>query len=204
MNKKGFTLIEIIAVIVIIGVLLLIAVPAVSSIIFSSRDKTYATNASTFMSEVDTLYKTKQYGPLLEENQIMIVPIKDVTFDKNNFTNSPYGAYVYNKSYVIIERSNYGYKLYATILDDSSRGVLEAPYESINNDDVKVRDESDYVDLDSYYTCTQSGDGCDCDTKNAVFRFKSNQYKPVETRDYNLDGCVTADGYYPLIVMNKQ
>jgi prepilin-type N-terminal cleavage/methylation domain-containing protein len=39
MNKKGFTLIEIIAVIIVISILLLIAVPSVSRYIEESRQK---------------------------------------------------------------------------------------------------------------------------------------------------------------------
>jgi prepilin-type N-terminal cleavage/methylation domain-containing protein len=41
MNKKGFTLIEVIAVIIIIGVLALVTVPAVARYITSSKNKTY-------------------------------------------------------------------------------------------------------------------------------------------------------------------
>ncbi len=204
MNKKGFTLIEIIAVIVIIGVLLLIAVPAVSSIIFSARNKTYANNASSFMDEVDALYKSKKYGPLLEEDQIMIVPIKDVTFEKNNYSYSPYGIYDYDKSYVIIVRSNNGYKLYASIIDDTRRGVFEASLETIKGDDIKIQDDTKYVNIKDYFSCSSTSDGCECDINNNVFYFNSTVYKVVETRDYDLDGCIDPTDYYPILVLNKQ
>ena len=41
MKKKGFTLIEILAVIIILGIVAIIAIPAVSSYITDSRNKTY-------------------------------------------------------------------------------------------------------------------------------------------------------------------
>ena len=41
MNKRGFTLIEILAVIIIIGVLLLIAIPSVARYIENSRKSAY-------------------------------------------------------------------------------------------------------------------------------------------------------------------
>ena len=42
MKRKGFTLIEILAVIIILGILTLIAVPIVSNYIVDSRNKTYS------------------------------------------------------------------------------------------------------------------------------------------------------------------
>ena len=42
-NKKGFSLIELIAVIIIIGIIAIIAIPVVSNYVNSSRDKTYVT-----------------------------------------------------------------------------------------------------------------------------------------------------------------
>ena len=52
MNKKGFTLIEVMAVLVILGVVLLIAVPSVSTYIVNSRKSNYYTTANSY---VDTI-----------------------------------------------------------------------------------------------------------------------------------------------------
>ena len=44
-NKKGFTLVELLAVIVILGVLLMIAVPAVQNVIKKAKNKTRTATA---------------------------------------------------------------------------------------------------------------------------------------------------------------
>ena len=54
-NKKGFTLIELISVIIIIGVVLVIAVPAISSYIGESKKSVYVSMAKNYIDgEVKT------------------------------------------------------------------------------------------------------------------------------------------------------
>ena len=48
-NKTGFTLVELLAVIVILGVLLLIAVPAVTNIIDNTKKKAFITDCKAYL-----------------------------------------------------------------------------------------------------------------------------------------------------------
>lgn len=60
-NKKGFTLTELLAVITILGVLLLIAVPAVTSTIESSRKKAMLKLANTYLLSFEQQLANKEY-----------------------------------------------------------------------------------------------------------------------------------------------
>lgn len=53
-NKKGFTLVELLAVIVILGILLLIAVPSVNNIIKNSRKKAFLSQVKLAVENVET------------------------------------------------------------------------------------------------------------------------------------------------------
>ena len=50
-NEKGFTLIELIAVIIIIGVLMMVAIPSVTTLISNSRKEVYVSNAKKYIEQ---------------------------------------------------------------------------------------------------------------------------------------------------------
>lgn len=52
MNKKGFTLVELLAVIIILGTILVIAVPRFTGVADTSRKKTLEISAKSFSSEL--------------------------------------------------------------------------------------------------------------------------------------------------------
>ena len=56
LNKKGFTLVELLAVIVILSVLMLIALPSVINIMNKARDDAFKDEALSFISAAETQY----------------------------------------------------------------------------------------------------------------------------------------------------
>lgn len=88
-NKKGFTLVELLAVIVILGVLLLIAVPAVSNIIDSSKKKSFESAAKLMIENVETVaLMEKTTGTTLTACKIKIA---DIDIERGSKGTSPSG-----------------------------------------------------------------------------------------------------------------
>lgn len=65
-NKKGFTLVELLAVIVILGVLLLIAVPAIQNVINSSKKQAFESQAKLLVENVETMLSAANNKPTAE------------------------------------------------------------------------------------------------------------------------------------------
>ena len=61
MNKKGFTLIELIAVVVIMSIIAIIATPNIINMIDKGKKDQYITNAKEFISKATYMYKQDKY-----------------------------------------------------------------------------------------------------------------------------------------------
>lgn len=98
MNKKGFTLVELLAVIAIIAVVALLAMPNIMGMINNGKDTQYVSSAKQFISQATRMYKMEQYKELFENgNKIYLKNIEDI-----NEPEDPYGnKFDLNKSYVI-------------------------------------------------------------------------------------------------------
>lgn len=101
-NRKGFTLVEVIAVVVILGVILMIAVPSITGLSNRSKEKRMIEDAKMFI----TLVQSKI------ESDTSIYPTEGSKFylsyiDTKNLTESPYGfEYNPDKSNVAVSNCN--------------------------------------------------------------------------------------------------
>lgn len=59
LNKKGFTLVELLAVIVILGVIMLIAIPSVGTIISNSRKNSFVSSGKMYISTMQNYMAEK-------------------------------------------------------------------------------------------------------------------------------------------------
>ena len=168
-NRKGFTLIEVIAVIIIIGVMMLVAVPNVTSYILNSRKASFATDVHAYIETIRAEYEGREYGPYLSDEEIMIVPIEIIVLEKGDSGKTPFGNYDYNKSYVVIVPEKNGYQFYANVVDDAKYGVVMTPYNILNGDAVK--ENVDGIQRWSTYNGT-----------NTLFVYNSKNYKWIENR----------------------
>ena len=95
-NNKGFTLVETIAVIIILGVVLSIAVPSITNVVKSTNKNRMISDAETFISEVKEYVESDTIGNTPSNSQYTLENIK------SKLSKSPYGKEYKKNSYVDI------------------------------------------------------------------------------------------------------
>ena len=135
--NKGFTLIEILAVIVLIGIVSLIGVVAISSYIESSRENTYINSASNY---IDSARNLKASDKLLQEPknaEALIIPLTDLDIEDDNEFKTPYGDLILEKSYVIITNKDGKLDYYISMIDDSGHALVNVNENKLSVDELK-------------------------------------------------------------------
>lgn len=93
-NNKGFTLVETIAVIIILGVVLSIAVPSITNVVKSTNKNRMISDAETFISEVKEYVESDTIGNTSRKYTLESI--------KSKLSKSPYGKEYKKNSYVDI------------------------------------------------------------------------------------------------------
>lgn len=97
MNKKGFTLIELIAVVVIMAIIALIATPNIVNMMDKGKKEDYVADAKEIISKATYMYKLEKYKEKFSGNRILLKNINGIDEDFKD----PYGfSYDKAKSYV--------------------------------------------------------------------------------------------------------
>lgn len=102
-NEKGFTLIELIAVVVILAVIMLIAVPNVVSTINKNKKETFIEDAKKFKAAVEAKITTDTSIEYPNTESVLVFKLKQV--GQNELNESPYGTkYAEDASWVAVAK----------------------------------------------------------------------------------------------------
>lgn len=100
-DKKGFTLVELLAVIVILGVIITIAIPNVVSTLEKNKKETFLEDAEKMISSAE--YKIRSDTKIEYPNDYSITILTLKTINSSEIEESPYDTiYSENKSFVAI------------------------------------------------------------------------------------------------------
>ena len=141
MKNKAFTLIELLAVIIILGVLLLITIPSVTSFIKESKEQTYVTTLNNFIKAARELVDTDKIS-MNDKNTTYYIPKSCLKVDKES--ESPFGKW--EDVYVAVTYDGTNHKYFVSAKDETEHGVELCPEVELNIR--KLR--SDLGKLDSY------------------------------------------------------
>ena len=142
LNKKAFTLIELLAVIIILGILMIIAIPSVTEYINNSRKSAYVDTASAFISAARTKVNELKELKLTSENVLYFIEVGNaaeqscVSLEKGG--NSPYGKW--KKAYVVVEYNGKGYSYSFTGVDEANYAVKLTKEKDLDRDLVKTNE----------------------------------------------------------------
>ena len=119
MKNRAFTLIELLAVIIILGILMLIAIPSVTSYINNSRKSTYVTTVNELVK--GTIAKVNS-GDLnmFDTDTTYYVPCTCIKLE-NGEAKSPYGKF--DPAYIVVTFDGDNYHYYFTGKDVQNMGV---------------------------------------------------------------------------------
>lgn len=191
MGNKGFTLIEIVAVVVILGVIMTIAVPAVSEQILSSRKTSYLSSVSAYAETIMGEYDMKSFGSYIYDDEIMLIPIKNISLDKGVNMKSPFGNFLNNYSYVVVVPEDNSYQFYANFLDDAGYGVNMVAVTSLEKDAVKKVKKNDMRDITFFASC--SVEEKKYTLSEIIFEYNNKIYVPCDYRVYDEDASSTVE-----------
>lgn len=119
-KNSGFTMIELLAAVVVLGVMMMVAVPTVMEVLRDSRNKTYIDDAIRFVSTTQYKMNSDNNVPVPSRGGCLIMNLTYI--DNNTFNDAPYdGEYDRTVSMVVAKRNPVGsdeeYVYYVRLLE---------------------------------------------------------------------------------------
>lgn len=182
--KKGFTLVELLAVVVILGLVGSIAVILVTRSVDNSRRKTYASLGKTYGESVRKLRAEDRlpYKPKEGEAVLFLAEFLDV----QNGTVSPYAKIVFDKSYVVITKDGDNFKYFVTLVDEKHNGIIGEDFNLIEEDTIKT-DEDGTREITSIQAIKG---GVPLTVDNESYKFKTTREKYIIMQTTSVDNSI--------------
>lgn len=158
-NTKAFTLIELLATIIIVALLLVIAIPAVSRYIASSRANIYIKTLDSYADGAAKMVANGELSMMLDEEIIYYIPFNCINMEKAK--ESPYGAW--NFAYVLLTNRDGKKHYYLYTKDIKNFSVIGSESVKLKRSDVHVSDheKKDIIAVDGKNQVAIVSETCD-------------------------------------------
>lgn len=126
LNNKGVTMIELIGAMAILAILFGLAVPAITTVINDTRNKTYVDDAMKLVSNAE--YSLRKDNKIPKPTTSRCVLMTMVYLDTGVFDDGPYGgSYEKNMSFVVVKKEGgkdvYYVRIIERLKDGNYRGI---------------------------------------------------------------------------------
>lgn len=116
-ENKGFTLVELLAALVILGIIMAIAVPNIVGILSRNKANTYVEDAKKLVSLAEYKYRSNASYPIPGRGRCVLMTLGYL--DSSELDNAPNnGRYSKTKSYVLINYKDNTYKYYVNLVEE--------------------------------------------------------------------------------------
>ena len=166
-NNKAFTLIELLAVIIILGVIMLIAIPSVTRYVSNSRKTSYIATAKRYIQGARNIVNDSS-SDLFDKDTTYYIPISCIKMESGE-GKSPYGDF--KQAYVIVSYTGNGYDYYWASTDTANMGIyltrekdLDEKLVNTNVNEIKT----DISVLSDYKIMIIDDDNCNSQTPQEV------------------------------------
>lgn len=148
-NNKGFTLVELLAAIVILGILMAFSLGTITNVLTKSKYKVFVNDAKKMISQSEYMVRSKIATYELPATGNCIV-LGMSLFNSSEFQETPYdGHYSIENSFVLIKNIGSEYEYSATIIESLDRGGYMG-VKLVTND--KLLDRNVYSNVKSFTT----------------------------------------------------
>ena len=161
-EKRGFTLVELLAVIVILAVILIIAMPKISDVIKNSKEASLETTAKLIASQAEKKYTENQ---VLDGSSVIkcsdVAKISDADYESCNITFDSKG----NAKVTIVGKGKFeGLAIYDGTKDSAKasakKEIVETDAKYFSYEDTPIIHSAEIVDIDKCKTFMQNPVGC--------------------------------------------
>lgn len=144
MKKKGFTIIELLAVIIIIGVVTAIGVIAIGRYMDKAEKDTYLSNLKTFTKAARDMYNADRIPQEPKSNEALVIPVSVLDIDESVGYKSPYGEYILEMTYVILVKEADEKTYYIVALDTGNAGINGIAESKLHVNHLLIEDDGIY------------------------------------------------------------
>ena len=142
-KKEAFTLIELLAVIIILGIIMVIAIPSVTKYISNSRKESYATTAKSIVDGAKTKVNEGNL-PMFDPSVTYYLPY-DMIETETGGSRTPFGKM--EEAYAVVTYETAGYDYYWTSIDSSKTGISLTSYSNIDKKSIESNMEGISTDI---------------------------------------------------------